>query len=240
MIQGASVTLLDSHGLWILTGPGLRLIIVTDDSGADWAAAGEVALRGLGLPVIAVSSLAERVCALAAHAEWHRLDHGQRTLLCEPEAWEVDAGRWPHSCTLHPVRERVPARLPHACGSAYATPLTAHRPLFLPQRCVFGREHEGHCVLGSQADYPFLWTRIVQRHGEDEHEGCSLAELEGWEGLGHWWIPTPEDIGQDDSESAGIASDEGSTAAEGEGESLSSELDSGSDGEWVDSDSAGE
>ena len=122
MIHDASVTLLDPYGLWILTGPGLWLIIVTDDSGPAWGAetnkppTGEAALRGLGLPIIAVNRLAARMCALAAHPGWPQLDREQRTLLCEPEAWALDAERWAHSCPRHPVRERVPARLPHVCA----------------------------------------------------------------------------------------------------------------------------
>ena len=106
---------------------------------------------------------------------------------------------------------------------------------------MFGRGHKGPCALGSQDDYPFRWTRIVQPHGEGAHAGESLAELEGWEGLGAWWVPTPEDISQADSASTGAAS-AGSAAAEeaaggssSEGESASSEVDTGSDAEWVDS-----
>eukprot|EP00964_Phaeocystis_antarctica_P110549 scaffold74900_cov70-Phaeocystis_antarctica.AAC.2 len=90
MINRSSATLVDlGDGLWVLAGEGLRLLIVTDDSGADWAADGAAALRGLRVPVI-VRCLADRVCALSSLADWRELSPEQCRQLCDREDWVVD------------------------------------------------------------------------------------------------------------------------------------------------------
>ena len=90
MINRSSATLVDlGYGLWVLVGEGLRLLIVNDDSGADWAADGAAALRGLRVPVI-VRCLADRVCALSSLADWRELSPEQCHQLCDREDWVVD------------------------------------------------------------------------------------------------------------------------------------------------------
>ena len=90
MINRSSATLVDlGDGLWVLAGEGLRLLIVTDDSGADWAADGAAALGELHVPVI-VGCLADRVCALSSLADWRELSPEQCRQLCDREDWVVD------------------------------------------------------------------------------------------------------------------------------------------------------